>query len=274
MTTWLHHPLVQSGVAPLATALLVALALRPVRLAGLAAGAGFLAAVWLIGNFALEPLTAARKLVLAGGAAVVVGALLDLVKVRLANPGRTVLGLVFGAGAVWMLWTVLVQPPLARALATGAAAFALTAWLVAGTVAAATDPIRAGAAGAALGLGSGVAATLGASALLGQYGIALGAGCAGFLLVAAARGGGDAPGAGLALTAAAIAGLVLSGAVALASLSWLALPLFALVPLAARLPLPRAASAWVRAVLALVYTGIAAGLACAVAWWASHGGMT
>lgn len=273
MTAWLHHPLVQSGAAPLAAALLVALALRPVRLAGLAAGAGFLAAVWLIGNFALEPLTAARKLVLGGTAAIAVGALLDIVKVRLESPGRTVLGLAFGACAVWMLWTVLVQPPLAQSIAMGAGSLALTAWLVIATVAAAVDPIRSGAAGVALGLGSGVAATLGASALLGQYGIALGMGCAGFLLVAAARGGRDAPSSGVALTAAAVAGLVLSGAVALASLSWLTLPFFALVPLAARLPLPRAANAWVRTPLALLYTGIAAGVACAVAWWARHGGI-
>lgn len=273
MTAWLHHPLVQSVAAPLAAALLVTLALRPVRLAGLAGGVGFLTAVWLIGNFALEPLTAARKLVLGGMAAIAIGALLDLVKVRLANRGCAVLGLVFGVCAIWVLWTVLVQPPLVRGLAMGAGAFSVTAWLVAGTVAAASDPIRSGAAGVALGLGSGVAATSGASALLGQYGIALGMGCAGFLLVAAARAGRDAPSAGLALTAAVIAGLVLCGAVALASLSWLAVALFALVPLAARLPLPRVANGWVRAALALVYTGIAAGLACAVAWWASHGGM-
>jgi hypothetical protein len=273
MHAWLHDPLVQSGALPFAAALVTAVALKPLRLAGLAAGAGFLVAVWLIGNFTLDPLTATRKLVLGGVAAIALGASLDLGGIRPGRTGRLMLGLAFGACAVWMLWTVLLQPPLAQALAFGAGGFALTAWLVSATLAAAVDPLRAGAAGAALGLGSGVAATLGGSALLGQYGIALGSACAGFLLVAVARGGRDEPGAGLALTAAGVAALVVSGAVALASLSWLVLPALALVPLAAQIPIPRGANAGLRATAALIYTGAAAALACAVAWWVRQGGV-
>lgn len=272
MNDWLHDPFVQSGALPFAAGLLAAVALRPLRLAGLAAGAGFLLAVWLIGNFALVPLTAVRKLVVIGMAAIALGALLDLAGVRPGKSARAALGFGFGVAAVWMLWTVLAQRPAAAAAAVGAGAFALLAWLVAATLPASGDPLRNGAAGLALGLGSGVAAMLGGSALLAQYGIALGAASGAFLLAATLRGGRGTACSGLALTAAAVAGLVLVGAAVLAHLSWLALAVFALVPAAARLPLPEKANAWLRAAVASLYACIPAALACAVAWWASRGG--
>lgn len=269
---WLHDPIVQSGLLPFAAGLLAAVALRPLRLAGLAAGAGFLVAVWLIGNFALVPLTAARKLVVIGMAAIALGALLDVASVRPGKAVRAALGLGFGAAVVWMLWTVLAQRPVASAAAVGAGAFVLLAWLVAATLPASGDPLRTGAAGLALGLGSGVSAMLGGSALLAQYGIALGAACGAFLLVATLHGGRGTACTGLAITAAAVAGLILVGAAVLAQLSWLALAVFAVVPAAARLPLPAKANAWLRAAVAGLYACLPAALACAVAWWASRGG--
>lgn len=268
---WLNDPMLQSGALPFAAGLIVAALLRPLRLAGLAAGAGFLVAVWLIGNFALVPLTSARKLVVIGIAAIVVGALLDLANVRAGRSMRTAIGLAFGAAAVWMLWTVLMQRPLEVAVAVGMGAFALVGWLAAATLPASGDPLRAGAAGVALGLGSGIAAMLGGSALLAQYGIALGAACGGFLLVATLRGGRAVACGALALIAAVIAALVMVGAAVLAHLSWLSLAIFALVPVAARLPSPARANAWLRAALASLYASIPAGLACAAAWWASRG---
>jgi hypothetical protein len=272
LTDWLHDPFVQSGAVPFLAGLVAAAVLRPVRLGGLAAGAGFLAAVWLIGNFAWEPLTAGRKLVVAGMAAMALGALIDLANVRLGTTARVVLGLAFGAAAVWMLWAVLMQRPPAMGLGIGAGAFALVAWLAGTALASGGDTVRAGAAGVALGVGSGVAAMLGGSALLAQYGIALGAASGAFLLVATLAGGRATEGAGLALTAAVVAGLVIVGSAVLAQLSWLAVAAFALVPAAVRLPLPAAGNAWLRAVLALLYACVPAGLACAVAWWASRGG--
>lgn len=272
MTEWLNDPFVQSGALPFAVALVAAIALRPLRLAALGAGAGFLVAVWLIGNFALVPLTATRKLVLIGVAAIALGVMFDLAKLRPGRTLRAALGLGFGAAVVWMLWTVLAQRPPAVATAVGAAAFALLAWLVAATLPASNDPLRAGAAGLALGLGSGIAAMLGGSALLAQYGIALGAACGAFLLVAVLRGGRSDACAALALTAAAVGGLVAVGSAVLAHLSWLSVAVFAAIPAAAQLPLPAKANAWIRGAIASLYACIPAALACAVAWWASRGG--
>jgi hypothetical protein len=272
LTDWLHDPFVQSGAVPFLAGLAAAGALRPVRLAGLAAGAGFLAAVWLIGNFAWEPLTAGRKLVVAGMAAMALGALIDLANVRIGTTFRVALGLACGAAAVWMLWSVLMQRPPIMALGIGAGAFALVAWLASASLVSTGDAVRTGAVGVALGVGSGVAAMLGGSALLAQYGIALGAACGAFLLVVTLAGGRAVACGGLALTAAVVGGLVVVGSAVLAQLSWLALAAFALVPAAVRLPLPAGLNAWLRAALALSYACVPAGFACAVAWWASRGG--
>ncbi len=272
MSDWLHDPFVQSGVIPFAAGLVAAALLLPLRLSGLAGIAGFAAAVWLIGNFALQPLTASRKLVVLVAAAALAGALLDVARGTLGTRGRIASGALAGAGALWMLWTVIVQKPLAPALAIGIGGFALVAWLVGAMAATGADAARAGAASLALSLGAGVAAMLGGSALLAQYGIALGAACGAFLLVFVVRGGRSTPCAALALTAGAGGGLLALGAAVVAHLSWLALLPLALIPLAVRLPLPGSAGAWLRAALAALYAAAPAIAACGVAWWATRGG--
>jgi hypothetical protein len=66
---WLRNPVLQSSLLPFVAGLVAAAVLFQVRMEGLAALAGFLAAVALIGNFALDPLTATRKIVIVGVAA-------------------------------------------------------------------------------------------------------------------------------------------------------------------------------------------------------------
>src|SRR5256885_5141458 len=51
------YPAVQGGLAPLVAGLLVAGLGLPLRLSGLAAGAGFLTVLYLTGNLAFEPLS-------------------------------------------------------------------------------------------------------------------------------------------------------------------------------------------------------------------------
>jgi hypothetical protein len=272
LSDWLHDPFVQSGAVPFAAGLAAAMLLAPLRLAGLAGIAGFAAAVWLIGNFALQPLSASRKLVVLVGAAGLAGAAFDVARATLGPRARIALGALCGAGAVWMVWTVLAQKPVGTALAVGAGGFALVGWLASAMTGTGADPLRTGAASLALALGAGVAAMLGGSALLAQYGIALGAACGAFLLVAVLRGGRAMPCAALAATAGAGGGLLALGAVVVAHLSWLALLPLALVPLAVRLPLPRSAGPWLRAALATLHAATAAAAACGVAWWASRSG--
>jgi len=271
MQELLAHPAVQGAVAPLVVGLAVAALLLPVRLSGLAAVAGFLVAVALIGNFSFSTLSATRKLVLVAAAAPLLGVIADFAfkPTRIAGP---VLGALFGAAGLWIFWTVLAHQPLAQALRLGAGVVVLVLWTVAAAMPLARDPVRAGAAGVGLGLGAGIGAVLGASALIGQYGMALGAASGGFVLLVMLLGRRVSAGASLALGVSVTAALLACAAVLLAKLPWYAAAVLGLVPLAARLPLPDRAHPGIQAVVAVFYALVPAAGCWAIAWAASRSG--
>jgi hypothetical protein len=269
MPELLTDPVVQSSAAPFLVGLVAAWILFPIRLAGLAAGAGFLAAVWMIGAFGLTPLTATRKIVLLGAAASALGVIADLAfkPTRVTTPA---LGVLFGAGSIWVFWSVLSQKPAAEAALLGAGVFAFVLWTVSLTASLHDQAVRAGAAGLFLGLGAGAAAVFSATALLGQYGLALGAACGAFLLLAMLLGERVIAGATLTLTASAAAAVIAVGAMVLAKLPWTSLAALALIPLAVRLPLPEKSPAWIQAILASLYALAPAAGALALAWQSSR----
>jgi hypothetical protein len=269
MQELLTNPIIQSSAAPFVVGLVVAAILFPVRLAGLAAAAGFLAAVWLIGAFSLEPLTATRKIVVVAAVAPVLGVLADLA----FKPTRTtapILGALVGAASVWVIWSVLSQRPHPEAALLGAGVFVFVLATVALTVSLHDQAVRAGSAGLFLGLGSGAGAIIGASALLGQYGLALGAACGAFLLLAMILGRRVVAGATFTLTASVGAATIAAGAMVLARLPWTSLAVLALIPLAVRLPLPEKSPAWIQAIIASLYALAPAAGACALAWQSSR----
>jgi hypothetical protein len=272
MTALVENPLIQAGAAPFAVAFVVSLLLGRVRLAGLAVAAAFAVAVALITGFTFAPLTATRKIVLLGLAAAPLGLVADL----LGSIGRAraiALGLLAAAATLWTFWPILAQKPPADAWLPGGVATLLVAWLVASTNAdLVTRPVEAAAAVLLLGIGAGSLAILGASALFGQYGIAIGAGAGGFLLVAMLRNRTFDAGSTLALPGALVAGLLVAGAMILAQLQWYAAVLLAFVPLAVRPQVVRRASVAVRAVLLALLAAVPVTAACALAYYASRGG--
>lgn len=270
MDQLLRDPIVQSSAVPFLAGLIVAAALFPVRLAGLAAAAGFLATVWMVGNFGFSPLTAVRKIVVLAMAAPLLGALADLA-FKPTRATAPVLGALFAAGAIWVFWSVLEQKSASNLAPIAAGLLAFVTWTVGFTVSLQQEPVRAGAAGLALGLGAGVGAVLGASALLGQYGMALGAACGAFLLLVMILGKRVVAGVTFTLTVSVAAALVGAGALLLAQLPWTSLAALAFVPVLVRLPLPERSPAWVQAIVASIYASVAAVAACALAWLASRG---
>src|SRR5262249_27614771 len=72
-----NHPAVQGGVAPFVVGLIVAALLSRLRLGGLALAAAFFTAVYFVAGFGFSPLTATRKIFLAGLAAPVLGVVVD-----------------------------------------------------------------------------------------------------------------------------------------------------------------------------------------------------
>ncbi len=270
MQAFLDHPLFQGGIAPFLAGLAIAALFAPVRLAGLAAVAGFGVTVWLVGGFSFSPLTVTRKIVLVSLVAAGIGVCADLA-FRPTRASGIVFGVLFGAATAWVFWTVLAQKPMRDALMLGGGAVALVAWLAATSHALRDAPVRAGAAGLMLGMGTGIASIFAASASFGQYGMAVGAACGGFLLVQMLRGRTVVAGATLTLAFGATLGLVAGGAFLLAELPWTALPALALVPLAARIPLPARLPVWGEAILGSLLAGIPAAAACYLVWQSSRG---
>jgi hypothetical protein len=270
---FLSHPAVQAGVAPFVVGLVVMALLHRVHLGGLAVVAGFATAVWLINGFTFTPLNATRKIVLLVLVAPLVGILIDFA-FKPTRLGAWALGVAGALAALWVFFPILSQKPPMEALIPGATALLLTGSLV-GVMQAglAEQPVRAGSAVLALGLGAGGASILGASALFGQYGISIGAGAGAFLLIQMIFNRKYEAGATLILPAALGCALLLSGAVILAQLQWYAALIFALVPLAVRLPGPERAAVWLQAIVYSLYGFVVVAGSFAMAWYASRGAL-
>ena len=262
------NPAVQGGLAPFIAGLIVATLLHRFRLGGLAVVAAFATAVYFIAGFTFAPLTATRKIILLGLAAPLAGIVIDFA-FKSTRLRAYLLALAGAATAAWIFWPVLAQKDPTRGLLLGGVAALAAAWTIGfSQTRLAGDGVRAGAAGFALGVGTGAAAILGASLTYGLYGIAVGAGSSAFLLVQMIIGKRSHAGAIFMLTAAVITILLAAAAMILAQLPWYAVLALALVPVAASLPVPEGAPVWLQAVLLTIYGLVVAGIACALAWHA------
>ena len=258
-----NHPAIQAGLAPFLIALISAELFQRIKLSGLAIIAGFAITVYLASNFAIEPLTAVRKIVLLGLLSALLALLLTLLHSRWLS---WLLPIVAGAAAVWTVQRVLQQQAPQAALLWGAACAAYVAILVWGMDKLSEEPLRAASAGTALGIGTGGAALVGASALLGQFGLALGCAAAAHLLIQMVSNRPLPTGRTFTLPLAMIAGLTGCVAVLSAKLPWYALPILAGIPLVAGLvPLPNQ-SVRIQSLLLTLLTLAFAGGAIYVTW--------
>lgn len=268
MQEMLTNPAVQGGLAPFVAALIVAALLAPFRLGGLAVVAAFATAVYFVAGFTFEPLTATRKIILLGLAAPLAGIVIDFA-FRPTRLEAWALALAGAAAAAWIFWPILAPKDLERALLQGGTAVLAAAWTVGFSHSRlAEDGVRAGAAGLALGAGTGGAAILGASLTYGLYGMAVAAGAGAFLLVQMIIGKKTHAGATFMLAAAFVTMLLAGAAMILAQLPWYAVVVLALVPLAASLPVSAGAPVWLQALLLSSFGLFVAGIACALAWHA------
>jgi len=266
MDELLSNPAVQAGAAPFLAGLVVAVALRPLKLSGLAATAAFLTTVYFIAGFQFTPLTATRKMIAVALAAPVIGILADFA-FRPTRLGAVLLALAAGGAAWWAFGAVLANRPASEAALLLATAILVAVFVVGFSQAAlATDGVRAGAAALALGIGAGIASIFSASVAYGSYGLALGAGAGAFLLPQMIAGSKSHAGATFVLPAMLVAALVAIGAMTLAKMPWHVVAVLGLVPLAVRLPGPARATVWLQAVIFSLYGFAVAGIACWLAW--------
>lgn len=259
-----HHPAVQAGLIPFIVALVAAELLQRVRLSGLALVLAFGATVYVTHAFSLDAQTASHKIVLLGLAAPLFAILPAVFHGPWVRPLLAALG---GAAAIWMGLRILQHQPYARMFVWSAGTAFYTGWLVFWTGKLHNQPVRAGAAGLALGLGTGIAALLGASATLGMFGGALGAAAGAYLLIHMISNSHLPCGYVYTLPLALIAGLIGSLAVMSADLPWYALLALAAVPPAAHLmPLSGRPALWLQSVLLSVAPLLLAGLAVFLTW--------
>ena len=269
----LDHPAVQGGVVPLIVALVAGLALARTRLAWLAIVAGYAAMVAVSVGFAFSPLTVARKTVLLGLSAPLVGLALDLMRSSSRIVERIVAAAA-GAAAIWVFMSILTQRNAMPAFAAGAGIAVFVGILVAATVRLRDDGLRAGAAGLGLGLATGIVGVLSASVGYLLSGVAIAASGGALLLVQVALSRNLAAGFVGTLTIGLLIGLFAVGTTLLAELPWFVLPLFLLVPVAAALPAPNRGPLILRAAVVAGYALVAAAVPILAAWFAARGSST
>ncbi len=274
MQQLLSRPEIQSAVLPFAIGLLAYLGLRKLTAAAWiwALLAAFLVSAWLINGVTFTPLTGTRKIILLVIASLPIAALLPGV-LQGRKLQRATLVLACLLALTWVFWTVAsrMQPGDILLLAAGCAA--LVASLTLSFERVAGDPAKLHSAGLALLLGTGMSAAAGASALLGQLGLALAAACGGALLgwVLAGSSAGNQRGQTLSTLPYVLAPASLGvAAVMFASLPWYALIPLAAIPLAVSLVPPKADSRFLRALLASL-PGLAIAIGVALWVWQSSG---
>lgn len=262
------NPVFQAGVAPFVVALVAALLLRPLGAfwTGLAITAGIFAAVALTMEIRWSPLTSTRKILLITVAAVVAGVLLDYVTLL----RRYLPWLLFAAGAaavLWMMWPVLERKEGAARWALGVGGALYAGWLAALAETLRHRPLPALVTLAALGFSTGGVVLFGASAMLGQLALAAGSAAVACLLLGL-LGRPFAVGLTALLPAMLLMALLGYSGVVHARTPWYALPVIAIIPLAARIPVPADKSKWLRAALIAGAVAPLVMTAIAIAWWA------
>ncbi len=265
MQELLNNPAFQAGIAPFVIGLLAALVLR--RLGGtwasLAVLAGFFTTVALITDISFSPLNSTRKIILLSLVAAAVGLLRDLLPVK----DRVTAVVLFAGGAtaaVWVVWPVVQRQEWLGWITMGGGGALYAGWATVAFDGLRGRADRASAAALAFGWGSGGAALLGASAFLGQLGIAIGMASAALLFVIVVLGGARV-GAPLTLPVGLVAALLGFAATIYAELPWYVLVVLASIPLAARVPLP-GLPRWSQALLLVAVTSLPAAAAVAITW--------
>lgn len=268
MNEFLSQPALQSSLIPFCVALAMAASLLAgaKRWSGLAVVAGFYAAVYLIAGFEFAPLTSTRKILLLGIAALLAGIALDALRAN-ARVGAGALFWLGGAALLWVVWPVVQREELRGAVALGGMGVIYAVGVMSLTSELAAKPRHAGVALLTLSLGTGGAALMGASALIGQLGLALGAATGAWLLLAMWK---PTLGAGnvLTLPVGFLNALLGYGAFVYARLPWFALLPLVLIPLLVRFIAPaEAVASWRQTLWLVLFTAPLAVLAVFLAWW-------
>ena len=228
MTELLNDPMIQSGFGPFVIAGVIGWLLRGFGWvwAGLGFAIAYYCSVYLVMGAQITPITSTKKIALLGLGAVIVGLILDKLDLgRLKNSLVLILGA--AAAATWLVWPVAMRQSgleLAQWMALPAL---YVIWVALFTTSLDDTSAEDDATTTCLfGFTTGAVAILGASVLLGQLGIAIGAAAGAYVLLSLS----NKPlnlGYSYTYPVAMIGGLIGIAAVIYAKLPW-----YSLIPLA------------------------------------------
>ena len=264
MSEILSNPFLQSSVLPFVIALVIGLVTSRLLPAwtGVSVMIAFLVAAYFIAGLDFSPLTSTRKIILTAIAASLVGMGLDVL-----SPGRrisnTILLVISLAAVTWMLWPVLSRREGMALWWPALGALAYTGWCVLAFNHVSGKAVAVVSGAMILAAGSGIAATVAATALLGQLVSTIAAGCGALWLLLVFRN--IHTGVQLSFPAVLSSALFGIAAVFYARLPWVSIGWLALVPVLALLPAP-VKLRWQQAVYYIVITALPAGVAVYQAW--------
>lgn len=238
MNQLLSNPAIQSGVIPLVVALISALLLKRLNghWAGLSFAVAYYASVYLAAGFQFFPFTSTRKILVLGIVAIVIGVVIDNSKFS-DKHSRSALTAIAVAAGLWLIWPVMTRQEGFMLILFGIATMFYVGWITFGTHKIRKDSDRAAMVALGLGLGTGISAILGASALIGQLGIAIGA-IAGAMLLLLLFQQNIKLGSTFILPVGLLSGLLGIAAVTYASLPWYCLIPLAGIPLTSYVQIP------------------------------------
>ena len=267
MNEILANPGVQAGVVPFIVAFVLAGVLsRTGGWAGLGVLAGLLILIMLTTGIQFDPLTSTRKIILMILVVACLGGILNVIKpdTRRFQPAFFLSAL---AAMLWMLWPYLIRQEWLRMLIVGGGLGLFNAWIFVSFLSQKNiSSVASSASIAAAGFGVGGAALLGASALLGQMGIAIGSAAFGILAMSVlTKKSGQA--SYLATSVAGMGlGLIVGAAIIYAKLPWYTSFAFMTIPVLARIGLSNDQSVFLKAVIWFGICMVPAALAIFLSW--------
>ena len=269
MNNLLVNPAVQSGVIPLLAALICAFILKRFGWywSGLGFGIAYYISVYFAAGLQFTPLTSTRKTLILGIAAILLGLVLDYIRQK----PRIVFPVVFVGGAfaaIWVVWPVASRQEGAELWLLLLPSFLYAGWITAATEILNDKSDEGAMVALALGLGTGVSALLGASALLGQLGIAIGAIAGAYLLLLVFKQEVNL-GSNFTLPVGLLSALTGIGAVTYASLPWYSLLPLVLIPATIYIPVSGERSKFFKLLMLALLTWPLTIIAILIAWKAT-----
>ena len=251
MDSFFSHPATQSAIIPFVTGLVAILLLGKIRpvFSGLSAILAFAITVGMVTGYSLVPFSSTRKIVLIAYLAAIAGLILDLLWDKLSayqHLAKVVLALISAVAMLWILWPVVSREGTVNPLLTAVGLCTYVAWMVFGTALLSNKKEQLTGALFALSVGTSIIAMIGATVLYGQLAAPYAAVTGAWALVYLFGVQKAHMPLSFYLTGSLVCAMLGAAATVYASLDWIALLMFALIPVTVLIPIKRDSAVWIQ----------------------------